>query len=130
MSQIKRVLWVDDHPENEASSLFDKNETNIVKKLDNALKEISSSHLYEYDTIVFDIDFENGLLDRDFVIEEFSKKIYLNDDQKDNKYIIENGGYLLFIYLLECGYPSEQVAFLTGNPNMLKADGLLQSNRA
>lgn len=119
MREIKRVLWVDDHPEIEVSNLFRDSETKKVRLMGDAVKEISSSHLYDYDTIVFDIDFGNGLPDPDEVIAELTKKIYLEPSQKKNEFIINNGGYLLFIYLLERGYPSQQVAFLTGNPAML-----------
>lgn len=120
MQEIKRVLWVDDHPEIEVSNMFNDAETKQVRLMEDAVKEISSSHLYDYDTIIFDIDFGNGLPDPDKVINELTKRIYLNPDQRKNEYIINNGGYLLFIYLLERGYPSKQVAFLTGNDGMCK----------
>ena len=121
MQEIKRILWVDDHPEIEVSSLFNDGETKKVRLMIDAVKEISSSHLYDYDTIVLDIDFSNGVPDVDAIAEELSKRIYLAPDLPEkNKYIINNGGDLLFIYLLERGYPSKQVAFLTGNPGMLE----------
>lgn len=120
MRDIKRVLWVDDHPDIEVTRLFRADETTKVRLMADAVKEISSTHLYDYDTIVFDIDFGNGLPDPDEVISELSKRIYLDPSQKKNEFIINNGGYLLFVYLLERGYPSDQVAFLTGNPAMLE----------
>ena len=55
MRNIKRVLWVDDHPETEVSSLFRDDETKQVSLMENAIEEISSRYLYDYDTIVFDI---------------------------------------------------------------------------
>ena len=119
MREIKRVLWVDDCPDMEVGVLFRNDETKQVSLMEDAIKEIASDHLYEYDTIVFDIDFENGLPNPDIVIEELAKRIYLDSDNRKNDFIINNGGYLLFIYLLERGYPSKQVAFLTGNPGML-----------
>lgn len=120
MRDIKRVLWVDDRPEIEVSNLFKDAETKKVSLMEDALKEISGPHLYDYDTIVFDIDFGNGLPDPDKVIDELTKKIFIKPDDRNNEFIINNGGYLLFIYLLERGYPSKQVAFLTGNPGMLE----------
>ncbi len=118
--KVKRVLWVEDIKENPASCLFPSDETNIVGTMDDAIREFSGDRLYMYDTIVLDIDFENGLGDPEYVIQKLSEKIYLSKDQlKDNAYIINNGGYLLFLYLLERGYPSSQIAFLTGNAGII-----------
>lgn len=120
MSGVKRVLWVDDNLTNKAASLFDKSETRTVSSMDGAIAEITGDRLYDYDTIVLDIDFENGLVDADEVIEKLCKTIYLTKDQRqDRNFIISNGGYLLFLYLLEKGYPSERVAFLTGNAGII-----------
>lgn len=120
MGDIKRVLWIDDYPNNEASSMFISCETKKVSTMDEAITEISSDHLYDYDTIVLDIDFENGLPNGEKnVLRKLSEKIYLSKDQKNKSFIINNGGYLLFLYLLEKGYPSEQVAFLTGNAGII-----------
>lgn len=120
MGAIKRVLWVDDYPNNEASSMFKDCETKKVSTMDEAITEIAGDHLYDYDTIVLDIDFENGLPNgEDNVLKKLSEKIYLSKDQKNKNFIINNGGYLLFLYLLEKGYPSEQVAFLTGNSRII-----------
>lgn len=120
MQEIKRVLWVDDYPANRVGSMFIEDETKKVSTMDEAINEIAGEHLYDYDTIVLDIDFENGLPNGEKnVIEKLSGKIYLNKDQRDKNFIINNGGYLLFLYLLEKGYPSEQVAFFTGNPGII-----------
>lgn len=120
MQEIKRVLWVDDYPENRVNSMFIKDETKNVSTMDEAINEIAGEHLYDYDTIVLDIDFENGLPNGEKnIIEKLSGKIYLNKDQRNKNFIINNGGYLLFLYLLEKGYPSEQVAFLTGNSSII-----------
>lgn len=120
MQEVKRVLWVDDYPENRVNSMFLKDETKNVSTMDEAINEIAGEHLYDYDTIVLDIDFENGLPNGEKnIIEKLSGKIYLNKDQRDKNFIINNGGYLLFLYLLEKGYPSEQVAFLTGNVGII-----------
>ena len=120
MEDIKRVLWIDDYPKNKASYMFPNAETKIVSTMDEAIDEIAGKHLYDYDTIVLDIDFENGLPHGERkVLAELSKKLFLNKDQKNKKFIINNGGYLLFLYLLEKGYPSDQVAFLTGNPGII-----------
>lgn len=119
MADVRRVLWIDDYINNRASSMFVDDETKKVETMDAALKEIAGEHLYEYDTIVLDIDFENGIENPEKVIEQLSKKIYLSRDQKDINFIINNGGYLLFLFLLEKGYPSEQVAFLTGNAGII-----------
>lgn len=119
ISNVKRVLWIDDYPNNKAGVIFNEEETRIVSSMDDAIKEISGERLYDYDSIVLDIDFENGIKNADEVIEKFSKVIYLNKDQKEKNFIINNGGYLLFLYLLEKGYPSKQVAFLTGNAGII-----------
>ena len=120
MGDIKRVLWIDDYPNNKASSMFISCETKKVSTMDEAIAEIASDHLYDYDTIVLDIDFENGLPNGEKnVLRKLSEKIYLSKDQKNKSFIINNGGYLLFLYLLEKGYPSEQIAFLTGNAGII-----------
>lgn len=119
ISNVKRVLWIDDYPNNKAGIIFNEEETRIVSSMDDAIKEISGERLYDYDSIVLDIDFENGIKNADEVIEKLSKVIYLNKDQKEKSFIINNGGYLLFLYLLEKGYPSKQVAFLTGNAGII-----------
>lgn len=119
ISNVKRVLWIDDYPNNKAGVIFNEEETRIVSSMDDAIKEISGERLYDYDSIVLDIDFENGIKNADEVIEKLSKVIYLNKDQKEKIFIINNGGYLLFLYLLEKGYPSKQVAFLTGNAGII-----------
>ena len=120
MREIKRILWVDDYPNNTARSLFPAGETKNVATMDEAINEISSDHLYDYDTIVLDIDFENGLPNGETnTVQKLTKRIFLKKDQRNKAFIINNGGYLLFLYLLEKGYPSEQVAFLTGNTGIL-----------
>ncbi len=119
MGDIRRVLWIDDYANNIASSMFIQDETKIVQSMDEALDEIAGEHLYEYDTIVLDIDFENGVIEHRKVIEKLSQKIYLSKDQRNKNFVINNGGYLLFLYLLEKGYPSKQVAFLTGNAGII-----------
>ena len=120
MSGVKRVLWVDDNLSNKAAGLFDESETRKVSSMDEAIAEITGDRLYDYDTIVLDIDFENGLVDADAVMEKLCETIYLNKDQRGNRnFLISNGGYLLFLYLLEKGYPSDRVAFLTGNAGII-----------
>ena len=120
MSDIKRVLWIDDVAKNRASNLFPKEETNIMTSMDEAIEEISGSHLYDYDTIVLDIDFENGIHESSKVMDQLSDQLYLSDDQKNNKFLITNGGYLLYLFLLKRGYPSDRIAFLTGNPAIVE----------
>ena len=119
MGEVKRVLWIDDYINNSASKMFLDDETKKVQTMDAALEEIAGEHLYEYDTIVLDIDFENGIVNPERVKEQLKKKIYLSKDQENRQFIINNGGYLLFLYLLEKGYPSGQVAFLTGNAGII-----------
>lgn len=120
MADIKRILWVDDYPNNRAADMFPEVETRKVSTMEEAIMEISGKHLYDYDTIVLDIDFENGLpRGEKQVLEKLTEKLYLHKDQKNKNFIINNGGYLLFLYLLEKGYPSEKVAFLTGNPGII-----------
>lgn len=119
MKRIKRVLWIDDYPDNKASSLFPEEETCKVSSMDDAIREIAGDSLYDYDTIVLDIDFENGLISEKEVISRLSQKIYLSKDQRTKQFVINNGGYLLYLFLLEKGYPSDQVAFLTGNGGII-----------
>lgn len=121
MGKIKRILWIDDYPNGAVKSMFPECETKQVSTMDEAIEEIGGKHLYHYDTIVFDIDFENGLPKGEAsVLKKLSEKLYLEEYQKNKDYIIKNGGYLLFLYLLERGYPSGQVAFLTGNTGIIK----------
>ena len=120
--EVKRVLWVDDRPETEARELFVIDETKQVGLMIEAIDEISSNHLYDYDTIVFDINFENGITVPEEIVEKLSREIYLNLNDNIRESLINMGGYLLCIYLLERGYPVNQVAFLTGHTGMM--DGL------
>lgn len=119
---VNRVLWVDDNTSNDSHSrLFIKDETTIVKTMDEALKIFSNKSLYRYDTVVLDINFENGILNLEEVIQDLTNRIFLSDEQqKDKEYVVKYGGYLLFLYLLVKGYPSDHVAFLTGNSGMLR----------
>ena len=94
MPGIKRVLWVDDIPDNKVRSLFSPIETRQVSTMEEAIDEMSGEHLYDYDTIVFDIDFENGLPHGEKkVVEKLAKKIFLSKDQRgDVTFLIRNGG--------------------------------------
>ena len=119
MRRIKRVLWIDDHPNPETGMLFYPDETNIVYTLDDALIEISSNALYEYDCVVFDINFKEGIHDYNNVTSTLSSILFLDDTDKQRINIEKYGGYFLSLYLLVRGFPAKQVAFLTGNASML-----------
>lgn len=119
MREIKRVLWVDDNSDkSDARDLFILGETHMVKTMKDAITVIASGNLHEYDTIVFDIDFQDGGDNANEIVRTLEEKLYLKDVDKNSEFVKLNGGYLLYIYLLECGYPSDRVAFLTGNPDM------------
>ena len=129
MRTVKRVLWVEDNEtalNDSIRSLFDDVEKKSLDSLHKAVDEISSNRLYEYDTIVLDIDFRDDHSSNfPYVIRKLKEKIYLKKDQcqmnadGEYAYIKENGGYLLFLYLLERGYPSNRIAFLTGNQDII-----------
>ncbi len=121
---IKRVLWVDDNPDIDANKIFfDKDvEIDEVKYMKDAIERFSGPHLYEYDAIVLDIDFaENGFPNGtlEYVRDKLKEKIYLSEKDSNNEYLEKNGGYLLYLYLLEKGYPSDRIAFYTGNAAMI-----------
>ena len=120
---IKRVLWVEDNEQqlnDSIRSIFVDAEKKSIDNMQGALLEIASEHLYDYDVIVLDIDFrDDNRSNFDVVIGELKRKIYLKKDQCNEGYIKENGGYLLFLYLLERGYPSDRIAFLTGNQDII-----------
>ena len=134
MLNIKRILWVDDNVNNDKQFIFpsserflDENEESEeitewlnVESMEDAIREFSSARLYHYDTIILDINFEDNSGDMNFIIQELSEKLYLTEEEKTEEFIQQNGGYLLYLYLLKRGYPSEQVAFLTGNPTIIK----------
>lgn len=121
---VKRVLWIDDiqGERNTAHDLFPDDETEQIGTIAEAIELFSQKDkLYTYDTIVLDIDFSENSKGLDDAIKMLQEKIYLPKDKiNDKKFIKEYGGYFLFIYLLMQGYPSEQIAFLTGNPDMIK----------
>lgn len=126
----KRVLWIEDNPQNEASALFPDGETRIVSSMDDAIKEIRSDRLYEYDVVVCDIDFQNGVKDVDQSVKKLKEHIYIDEKMESlHAFVLDNGGYLLYLYLLERGYPSEQVVFLTGNAGMLTRISAHQARR-
>ena len=123
MFTIKRVLWVEDNERelnDSIKSLFVETEKKSVDSMQKAIEEISSERLYNYDTIVLDIDFRDDRSSNyETVISRLKERIYLNKDQCNEHYLKENGGYLLFLYLLERGYPSDRIAFLTGNQDII-----------
>lgn len=120
--EIKRVLWIDDNDKDQTREMFQDGEYCIISTMDEAIEEISSEHIYEYDTIVFDIDFSHGVDDIGRVRELLSQKIHLNQEElEDDKKFKNIGGYLLYVYLLVCGFPAERVAFLTGNTGAVES---------
>lgn len=129
MQTVKRILWVEDNEKalnDSIRNLFDDTEKKSIDSMHQAIDEISSIRLYNYDTIVLDIDFrDDSRSNFPYVIKKLKERIYLKKDQcKKNEngeysYIIENGGYLLFLYLMERGYPSDRIAFLTGNQDII-----------
>ena len=127
---VKRVLWIEDNEKSLNDSireLFNNVEKKSIDSMHKAIDEMSSKRLYNYDTVVLDIDFrDDNRSDFEYVISKLKERIYLKKDQcqKNSEgeyaFIKENGGYLLFLYLLERGYPSDRIAFLTGNDDIIE----------
>ena len=115
---MKRVLWVEDRKDNLIEKkLFDNPESEIIERLDTAINLINED-IYGFDTIVLDIDFDNGIEDINVIKKLFLQELDLENINNEDieGYIHTHGGYLYYLYLLVNGYPSNQVAFLTGNP--------------
>jgi hypothetical protein len=115
------ILWVEDNPENKKDFWFgDRNVTNIVdfSEADETIKK----SLNNYDIAVLDIDLSNS--DK----EKVKQKSIQFDLSPDN--FLQKSGMILFLTLLERGFPREQVIFLTGNSDKNDFSKLVETIRS
>jgi len=136
---VKRILWLEDGIANsEVTKMFPDRETLKAGDMDSALKAINKKEeLDSLDTIVLDIDMKDGVKDIGKLIDvlrgkplspeaagmEYERMLYISkeEEEKAKDFLQDNGGYLVYLYLLKKGFPSERIAFLTANSGDLGA---------
>lgn len=122
-ADVKRVLWIEDF---DGGKILDQNdinqklqsfgmvetETTVIKSLINGLEYIDE-YIGDFDLVVLDVDFRE-LGNKDRCVDKLKDIIWDNDLENYNK-LRENGGYYIFIYLMNKCFPKERIAMLTGN---------------
>lgn len=132
---IQRVLWLEDNPNTDwevYQSLKDEDEIMTVKLMDDVFDYIRNPETRnKFDTVVLDIDMSQGILSADQICKNLTdnKLLYLSEEQLNSSYLKSCGGYLVYIYLLKKGYPSEQIVFLTGNAGSIASIKALESTK-
>lgn len=117
------ILWVEDNPDNKKEFWFGNRNIKIITDFSEAENAIEKK-LNSYDLVVLDINLE----DSDKVkVEEKSSQFALKP-----KEFLEKSGMVLFLTLLEKGFPREQIIFLTGNADkneLSKLTDILSSSK-
>ncbi|RKD25198.1 hypothetical protein SAMN02745883_01749 [Caminicella sporogenes DSM 14501] len=122
-TDVKRVLWIEDF---DGGKIFDQNdinqklenygmelaETTVITNFLDGLKYIDE-YFGDFDLVVLDIDFRE-LGDKDECVDKL-KDIICDIDSENYDKMRENGGYYIFIYLMNKCFPKERIAMLTGN---------------
>jgi len=103
-----KILWVEDNPENKQKFWFEERRVTLVTDFSQAKLKIEND-LNNYDVIVIDIDLENSDKESAFPI---AKDFGLSVDD-----FLKKSGMVLFLSLLEQGFPRKNIIFLTGNVN-------------
>ena len=115
------ILWVEDNPENKNDFWFaNRNVTNIVDFTE--ADETIKNSLNSYDIAVLDIDLSNSDKEK---IREKSIQFNLSPDT-----FLQKSGMILFLTLLERGFPRDQIIFLTGNSDKNDFSKLVETIRS
>lgn len=120
---VKRVLWIEDFDGGKILDQKDINqklesygmietETTVITNLIDGLEYIDE-YLGDFDLVVLDVDFRE-LGDKDKCVAKLKDIIWDEKLENYNK-MRENGGYYIFIYLMNKCFPKERIAMLTGN---------------
>lgn len=100
------ILWVEDNPENKQNFWFASRNVKNITDFSEA-EETIEKELNSYDVVVLDIDLRNSDPEK---VREKSNQFDLSPD-----IFLQKSGMVLFLILLERGFPREQIIFLTGN---------------
>jgi hypothetical protein len=100
------ILWVEDNPENKQNFWFASRNVRNITDFSEA-EETIEKELNSYDVVVLDIDLRNSDPEK---VREKSNQFGLSPD-----IFLQKSGMVLFLILLERGFPREQIIFLTGN---------------
>lgn len=114
----KRILWVEDQNNLEQyGTLFPEDEMFNAQDIQTAVT-IAKNHLYQFDTILLDINIESfgeASKEKD-VEEELKKELFLIDGVLQDKVQFQREfGYYFYLYLLRKGFPANRIAVFTGN---------------
>ena len=121
---VKRVLWLEDIKEEEFNqSPFSEDEYRLVRTMEEMLDTIDQDEMFNYDLVILDINMEEGVGSgaENIVSRLKAGGLYFSEEEDINELIRSQGGYFIFLYLLKKGFPSDRIAFLTGNANVLYA---------
>jgi len=117
------ILWVEDNPENKKSFWFASRNVKNITDFSEA-EEAIEKELNSYDVVVLDIDLRNSDPEK---VREKSNQFGLLPD-----IFLQKSGMVLFLILLEKGFPREQIIFLTGNAdknNLSKLVDIISSSK-
>lgn len=115
------ILWVEDNPENKKNFWFgNRNVTSIVDFTQ--AEEAIEKELNSYDVAVLDIDLTNSNKEN---VRDKSSQFGLSPDE-----FLQKSGMVLFLSLLERGFPREQIIFLTGNADKNEFSKLVETIRS
>ena len=117
------ILWVEDNPENKQNFWFSNRNVKNITDFSEA-EEAIEKELNSYDVVVLDIDLRNSNTEK---VREKSNKFDLSPD-----IFLQKSGMVLFLILLEKGFPREQIIFLTGNAdknNISKLVDIISSSK-
>lgn len=121
---VKRVLWLEDIKKEEFNQdPFSEDEYRLVRTMEEMLDTIDHDEMFNYDLVILDINMEEGVCSGAEKIVSRLKAggLYFSEEEDINELIRSRGGYFIFLYLLKKGFPSDRIAFLTGNPNVLSS---------
>ncbi|MEF3075700.1 hypothetical protein V2P20_11760 [Methylobacter sp. Wu1] len=106
-----KILWVEDEfSEQKKIAWFNKREVFVKTDFTEAKKAITSC-LWQFDLIVLDINLENS--EHSNEVKELAKQFKITEQE-----FLQESGMNLFLYLLEQGFPKEQIRFLTANADI------------
>ncbi|NOS74510.1 MAG: hypothetical protein HOP36_08235 [Methyloglobulus sp.] len=100
------ILWVEDNPGNKKDFWFANRNVKNITDFSEA-EETIAKELNSYDVVVLDIDLTNS--DKE-IVRDKSEQFNLSPDD-----FLQKSGMVLFLILLERGFPRRQIIFLTGN---------------
>ncbi|WP_432741287.1 hypothetical protein ABXJ76_13730 [Methylobacter sp. G7] len=117
-----KILWVEDEYTEQKQIAWFNNRSVCVKTNFLEAKEVINNCLAQFDLIVLDINLENT--EHSNEVKELAKQFDISEQK-----FLQESGMNLFLYLLEHGFPKEQIIFLTANAdiNISRVDELREA---